>query len=116
MSTPGPVPQGIRRWFLESLEASQQVEGILRNALLDLRHLLASPTLDPAIRPELERLLRLLEGSVGRMTQLQRTASGALIDIRSQDGSGSSSAQPEQNGQSAGEAGQPPEGSEPSSR
>lgn len=105
-STPGPTPQGIRRWFLESLEASQQVEGILRNALLDLRHLMASRTLDPAIRPELERLLHLLEGAVGRMTQLQGPASGALIDICSQDGGCAGSPQPEQNGQ-------PPGGSEP---
>lgn len=116
MSTPAPIPQGIHRWFLESLDASQQVEGILRNALLDLRQVLASPILDPGMRPELERLLRLLEGAVGRMTELQRAASGALIAIRNEDGGAAGSAQPEQNGPSAGEAPQPPRGSTPDSR
>jgi hypothetical protein len=65
-------------WFLESLDATQSVEGILRNLVLDLRHSLASRSLDPVLRLELEQQLRLLEKAVGRVCQLQSNATDAL--------------------------------------
>jgi hypothetical protein len=70
------------RWFLESLEAAQGVEGILRNLVLDLRHSLASRTLEPDLRREMEQQLRLLEKAVGRVCQLQTRAADVLRTLR----------------------------------
>lgn len=75
---PQDAREGISRWFLDGLDATQQVEGILRNALLDLRHTIASPRIDPGLRGDLLHLLGCLENAMGRVTELQSSATDAL--------------------------------------
>jgi hypothetical protein len=72
------------RWFLDGLDATQSVEGTLRNLVLDLRHSLASRRLEPDLRRELEQQLRLLEKAVGRVCQLQSRAADVLRTLREQ--------------------------------
>lgn len=72
------------RWFLDGLDATQRVEGTLRNLVLDLRHSLASRRLEPDLRRELEQQLRLLEKAVGRVCELQTGAADVLRTLGEQ--------------------------------
>lgn len=84
MSAAKDPRDALLHWFLDGLDATQSVEGTLRNLVLDLRHSLASRRLEPDLRGELEAQLRLLEKAVGRIYQLQTGAADVLRSLREQ--------------------------------
>jgi hypothetical protein len=70
--------QRVPTWFLESLDATQQAEGTLRYVLLELRHILESEDMEPALRSTLEGFQLALEQAAGRLTILQTDARETL--------------------------------------
>lgn len=70
------------RWFLDSLDTTQETEGALRNALLDLRHMLQGKGLSDELRSQLDQTVSVLEQVAGRLTILQESAGNALNELR----------------------------------
>jgi hypothetical protein len=78
MKGESPRRRNIPSWFLESLDATQQAEGTLRYVLLELRHILESEDIEPALRSKLEGFQVALEQAAGGLTILQTGARETL--------------------------------------
>jgi len=81
MSTPRNGHAALVSWFLNSLQAAQEVEGGVRKGILELRRLRDSGRLAAEDAAVLAAAIGALEQAVGHLTVLQRLSREALTAV-----------------------------------